>query len=459
MFAFVFQKAGLANFSGVFVDAFSSLNDSARSMSFSTSDSSTSAQVAARNTVLHNAIPNNVVLDNQDLINQLLFCSQTRFTGQLTVNLPVAETFHWDLYFHRGTLVAGISPVHPIRRWRRQFSRYCPNLDAALVDSRFDQRQPWDYPTLMQLVRECKLSLQQLTAIMEGSIIEILFDLIQARHQHCHNSQLQLTQRVLLQHRFNLGLNSAFIGVQPTRVLQQANQAWKDWCEAGLENYSANCAPMIWDAEELRRQTSFAVYGNLMALLDGDRTLRDLAVKCKQDVVDLTQSIMPYIHQDIIGLVEVKDWVYWRPPNGAPNYRSTSPNPSVQALQARPSSPLAVYVEDSRFDCLAMSQILDRAGCRFVNIRDPLQALPILFEHKPDLIFLDLHMPVMNGYEICGHIRRVSAFKETPVIIVTSSDGLVDRVRAKLIGATDFIAKPIEAQKVLTTLQQHLAIF
>ena len=114
---------------------------------------------------------------------------------------------------------------------------------------------------------------------------------------------------------------------------------------------------------------------------------------------------------------------------------------------------------DSHFDCLVMGQILTQAGCQFSNIRDPLQALPILIEHKPDLIFLDLYMPVMNGYEICVHIRRVLMFKETPVIIVTSSDGLVDRVRAKLIGATGFIAKPIEPEKVLTTLQQHLVLF
>ena len=116
-------------------------------------------------------------------------------------------------------------------------------------------------------------------------------------------------------------------------------------------------------------------------------------------------------------------------------------------------------IEDSRFDCLTMGQILNQAGCRFINVQDPLQALPTLIEHKPDLIFLDLQMPIMNGYEICAHIRRIAAFQETPVIIVTSRNALVDRVRAKLVGATDFIAKPIESEKVITTLKQHLALF
>ncbi|MDJ0706433.1 MAG: response regulator [Leptolyngbyaceae cyanobacterium MO_188.B28] len=394
----------------------------------------------------------NAVLSANDLIHRLWFSRQTHFTGQLTVKLHTVQTPQWDLYFHRGILVAGTSTMHPIRRWRRQFSHHCPNLDVALVDSSFDQHHPWDYQPLMRLVRQGKLSLQQLAAIIEGVIVEILFDLIQAANRQGCNLQLQLTLVTHPQYRLNSGL----IEIWPTRVLNQAVQTWKIFCEAGLEHYSVNRAPVIWDADELRRQTSFLVYCNMMSLVDGDRTLRDLAVKSKQNITALTQSILPYIHKEIMGLVEVKDLIYQRSPNGVSNSRTTSTNPPVPAVQARSSEPMVVYVEDSRFDCLAMGQILNQIGCRFINVREPLQALPIVFEHKPDLIFLDLQMPIMNGYEICAHIRRAPAFKETPVIIVTSSDGLVDRVRAKLIGATDFIAKPIESMQVRTILQQYL---
>jgi chemotaxis family two-component system response regulator PixG len=105
-----------------------------------------------------------------------------------------------------------------------------------------------------------------------------------------------------------------------------------------------------------------------------------------------------------------------------------------------------------------MSQILTEAGYRFINIQDPVKALPILLEHKPSLIFLDLIMPVANGYEICAQIRRISVFKDTPVIIVTSNDGIVDRVRAKMVGASGFLAKPIDSEKVLKVLHRHLAV-
>jgi two-component system, chemotaxis family, response regulator PixG len=84
------------------------------------------------------------------------------------------------------------------------------------------------------------------------------------------------------------------------------------------------------------------------------------------------------------------------------------------------------------------------------------QALPILIEHKPDLIFLDLVMPVASGYEICAQLRRISVFANTPVIILTGSDGLFDRVRAKLVGSTDFITKPVTAEKVMGIVRKYV---
>lgn len=65
-------------------------------------------------------------------------------------------------------------------------------------------------------------------------------------------------------------------------------------------------------------------------------------------------------------------------------------------------------------------------------------------------------MPIANGYEICSQIRRVSALNHIPVIILTSNDGIVDRVRAKMVGSSGFLAKPIVTEKVLKILQKYL---
>jgi CheY-like chemotaxis protein len=93
---------------------------------------------------------------------------------------------------------------------------------------------------------------------------------------------------------------------------------------------------------------------------------------------------------------------------------------------------------------------------QFIGINDPLRAIAILLARKPELIFLDLVMPNANGYEICGQLRRLSIFKHTPIVILTGNDGIVDRVRAKMVGSTDFLGKPVNPDQVLSTILKYI---
>lgn len=106
-----------------------------------------------------------------------------------------------------------------------------------------------------------------------------------------------------------------------------------------------------------------------------------------------------------------------------------------------------------------MEKIITHAGYNFVGINDPLRAIAILLAKKPDLIFLDLIMPNANGYEICSQLRKLTFFKQTPIVILTGNDGLVDRVRAKMVGSSDFISKPVDTPLVLETIRKHLRLF
>lgn len=118
-----------------------------------------------------------------------------------------------------------------------------------------------------------------------------------------------------------------------------------------------------------------------------------------------------------------------------------------------------VYIDDNPADNQAMGEIIQGAGYSYANISDPLQALSQLVDYNPKLIFLELVLPVANGYELCAQIRRISIFRETPIIIVTSNDRIADRVRAKMVGASGFLSKPIRAQRVLKVLIKHLLPF
>ncbi|MGD1948661.1 MAG: response regulator [Leptolyngbyaceae cyanobacterium] len=144
----------------------------------------------------------------------------------------------------------------------------------------------------------------------------------------------------------------------------------------------------------------------------------------------------------------------------------TSPSPVGQHTTAdsldaqhQPDYATVVHIDDSPDDSQAMAKIVEGAGYRYVNISDSLQALSQLIDLKPQLIFLELVLPITNGYELCAQIRRIPLFKWTPIIIVTTSKKVSNRVRAKMVGASDFVSKPIKAQPILKALIKYLSSY
>ncbi|MBT9314808.1 response regulator transcription factor [Leptothoe spongobia] len=134
---------------------------------------------------------------------------------------------------------------------------------------------------------------------------------------------------------------------------------------------------------------------------------------------------------------------------------TTSSPEKIANLEESLASTSVVYVDDSPADSEVMAEIVKKAGYSYFNISDSLQALPQLLELKPQLIFLDLVMPMANGYELCAQIRRISAFKKTPIVIVTNNNGIADRLRSRFVGAYGFLHKPIREKYVLKILKKY----
>lgn len=387
------------------------------------------------------------------LSSKLQACSQGQQRGRLDIKNSQGQ--QWSLYFDLGHLVGEAGGVHPVRRWCRQLARYCPQLGVDPVSIQGGKvAQYWDYDSLAKLVRQNQALRALMVAVIEGSIAEVLFDILQQEELIGYRAEAQLSYTYFPE---DFLYPSPLVFIKVDRAWMQARQAWESWRQAGLEDYSPNMAPVIWQQEKLQQYISPTAYRRLVAMVDGKHTLRDLALKLKQEPLLLTQSIIPYVRQGLMKLIEVTDLSYT-------SERLTTPAqpapvaPQPRATQQQPTNTLVAYIDDSPIDSQIMGQIVIKTGCRYINIQDSVQALAMLLEHKPSLIFLDLVMPIANGYEICAQIRRTSIFKDTPVIIVTGNDGIVDRVRAKVVRSTDFLAKPIDTKKVLAILRKYLSV-
>jgi two-component system, chemotaxis family, response regulator PixG len=382
-------------------------------------------------------MPHQEILSN-NLVNEFKTCTQLQYNGKL--NIKSSKGSQWTFYYRLGRIVWATGGTHPFRRWRRHMTQNCPQIDVDKLQLRLQDvsMDYWDYRLIEILHKKQKIQREQIQSIAENTITEILFDL--ALQGNFASITCNRSQEVILE--TPMSFTSAEMSVK------HMQDSWKTWSEAGLANFSPDLAPILRRPEQLQQMVSPPVYKNFVNLINGKFTLRDLAMKMKQSVLPLTRSLLPYILKGIIELVEVPDL-----PLGVIEVKNNSSTTQAKKRIA----PLVACVDDSPQVCKMLEDIITSNGLRFVKIQDAVQALPTLIQDKPDLIFLDLIMPVASGYEICTQLRRISSFANTPIIILTGSDGLLDRVRAKVVGSTDFLTKPVVADKVMGIVRKYLS--
>ena len=378
------------------------------------------------------------------LVKEIEICQQQQFTGRLEA--IATDNQQWSLYFCLGRLIWATGGVHLIKRWQRLLAQYCPQISSQ----KYVPTNNWDlgeYQLLIGLVKKQEVKGEEAVRVIRNAVTEVLFDLLQ---------QEQLGQLTFTRSRHNLP-NASLTLLNPQHAVIYSSQAWEKWCKAGLKNISPNAAVLLSQREQLQQHTSAPVYKTLVKIVDGERTLRDLAVLMKQDLLLVTRLLNPYIRQGIMELILIGDLLLPATGNGletAPKAPAKTPT-----TKGAKNSPLIAFIDDSRIMGKLMENILTGAGYRFVGIDNAVEALPVLLESQPSLIFLDLMMPIANGYEVCSQIRRISQFKNIPVIILTGNDGIIDRVRAKIVGSSEFLSKPIKPEQVLAVVRKYLPLF
>jgi twitching motility two-component system response regulator PilG len=116
-----------------------------------------------------------------------------------------------------------------------------------------------------------------------------------------------------------------------------------------------------------------------------------------------------------------------------------------------------LVVDDSKTIRRTAETLLTKEGCQVFTAIDGFDALSKIADHQPDLIFVDIMMPRLDGYETCSLIKHNKVFKETPVIMLSSKDGLFDRARGRIVGSEQYLTKPFTKDELLGAISNQLS--
>jgi twitching motility two-component system response regulator PilG len=114
-----------------------------------------------------------------------------------------------------------------------------------------------------------------------------------------------------------------------------------------------------------------------------------------------------------------------------------------------------MVIDDSKTIRRTAETLLKKEGCEVITANDGYEALAKIADTKPDIIFVDIMMPRLDGYQTCALIKHNQKFRTTPVIMLSSKDGLFDRARGRIVGSEQYLTKPFTKEELLDAIQQH----
>ncbi|WP_202895769.1 response regulator [Iningainema tapete] len=352
--------------------------------------------------------------------------------GELTIT---SSAVTWKLYLVRGQLLYATGEVHPVRRWDRALKQHCPKWNWCAETSHLTSNESWEYHLLELGLSQKRLSLIQANSVIRTVFQECLFDLITytdfISDWKPGEKAISTLCRVV---------SLSVQGMQS--VLIKATQTQRKWLTSGLGNFSPILAPILQSGGYRQAPPVLEKY------LNGMYTLWDIAWQLEKSVTEVACSLMPFVDKGILQFQNIPDLAL-------PTIKPLIPTKFISPKSLQKQA-LIACIDDSTVLTHTLKKILVPAGYEVLIIPEPMRGFGQLIEHKPDLILLDLLLPNADGYSVCKFLRETPAFKNTPILILTAKNSPIDRVRAQLAGATEFLSKPPQPQELLHMVEKYL---
>jgi two-component system, chemotaxis family, response regulator PixG len=365
---------------------------------------------------------------------------------------------NWLIYFVEGKIFYANHSLEPFERLElhlRRISRiHNLEIDQQLyldlrdyfADAKLESFYPsCDYQAVCSLVQKNRLSEQHAIELVRAVTKEAIRTFLLLTASNSRFIPKEKAEKVLWSTNFLL----------QTKECHQDNEAWKALGPAIISSYQR--PHLINGGANL----STDVRDRLNKILVGF-DFHQLSLVINQDSLEIAKSLHKLITSGVVGLWEPREPLdrlpktYTLSATEITSFSAVAPPPTTEASSAPSKVYKIVCIDDSPTVLREINRFLDGDVFQIFPIVDSATALMKIMRVSPDVILMDVGMPNIDGYKLCAMLRRNSMFKKVPIIMVTGNTGLIDRAKAKMAGANDYMTKPFTQAGLIEIVFKHL---
>ena len=376
--------------------------------------------------------------------------SKTSWSGCIEIEEPKDTSVSWNVYFLQGKVQYITSTVAQQTcleyLWQQlKLGSKCPDLNEAETSQ---------YSFLCQSMSHKQLN--------EREIQKFLFRLVREEFAHVLS-----IQRANIQFNPAKRITKSLVSFNLEKLWAKQEEKIKFWRHTRsylaspfsrlyLEQKNAlqfyKTWKTIYQDPELAPLAVSQKLSTFASLFVAKKNLYQIATITNVDTEFLAKHLKSSIEDCLISLLPSTETISQdlnkQDPTSA-NSLFEAPNEATPTSEDADST-LIVCIDDSKTVQRQMKMTLEAGGYKVIGILDPTKALKTLSQYQPAVIFMDINMPEINGYDLCSWLKKSQRFKEIPIVMLTGRDGMIDRVRAKIVGATDYLTKPCDPNKLIT---------
>ncbi|GAB4215378.1 MAG: response regulator [Synechococcales cyanobacterium] len=358
----------------------------------------------------------------QSPLDILSHMGRQRSGGTLTFQEPRDPSVGWSVYLSSDSVLYATSTVGQLPRLTYLLTRINPALIDLLGGIRDHELE---YEWLLQQLAG-RLSIRDLRQMMLRITQEALIHLLSIPRAPTQVLPHHPIASVLLTQSWAEMIDPLPKAIERWQSLRE--QIHSPLARIRLAPQRAQLFCEHWDHSQAGRYFPQQELSGCLTVMDSELTLYELCSQLGCDPFTFGAWSQPLIRQ---GVIQVTPFA----------------RPAVERIWI-------ACIDDSQTVHREVKSTLEMAGYGVLSITEPGQALTALVRQRPALILMDVNMPDIDGYELCRMLRQSKQLNAIPVVMLTERDGLLDRLRAQMLGVSEFLLKPFTPQQLLTTLKK-----